>query len=123
MKSIMKSTAVVALMFATVASLANGPKKTFGNKNNGVEKHLIDVDLDPVFKKKGAHLFINLLNLDQESVTIKVLDSEGRVVFIETLKGELVIEKAFNFEKALQDNYTIIVVDNKETFKEVVEVK
>lgn len=123
MKSIMKSTTVVAIMFATVAGMANGPEKVMGKKAFEVEKNIMSVEMDPVFKKKGNKLFVNLLNLDQEKVTIKVIDSEGRVVFIETLKGDLVIEKAFNFESAFEDDYTVVVVDNNETFKEVIEVK
>jgi hypothetical protein len=123
MKSIKRNALVVAFMFATVAGMANGPKKAFGKKANEVEKELIAIEADPVFKKKGNTLFLNLLNLDQENVTIKIIDSEGRVVFIETLKGDLVIEKAFNFENAYENEYTVMVVDNKETFKETVEVK
>jgi len=123
MKSIKRNALVVAFMFATFATMANGPKKAFGKKANEVEKELIAIEADPVFKKKGNTLFLNLLNLDQKNVTIKVVDSEGRVVFIETLKGDLVIEKAFNFENAYENEYTVMVVDNKETFKETVEVK
>ncbi len=123
MKSIIKNTVVAAFMFATVAGVANGPKSTFGKKVSEVEKNLITFELDPVFIKKGEKLFVNLLNLDQEKVTIKVVDSEGRVVFIETMKGDLVIEKAFNFENAFENAYTVIVIDNQETFKEIVEVK
>ncbi len=123
MKSIRRNALVVAFMFATVAGAANGPKEAFGKKVNEVEKELISVKADPVFKRKGNKLFLNLLNLDQEKVTIKVVDNEGRLVFIETLNGELVIEKAFNFENAFENEYTVMVVDNKETFKETVEVK
>lgn len=123
MKTIKRNALVVAFMFATVATMANGPVKTFGKKVNEVEKELISVEADPVFKRKGNTLFLNLLNLDQENVTIKIVDVEGRVVFIETLSGDLVIEKAFNFENAFENKYTVYVVDNKETFKETVEVK
>lgn len=123
MKSIMKNTVVVALMFVTVASMANGPKGTFGKKASEVEKNLISVELDPVFKKKGGKLFMNLLNLDLEKVTIKVIDSEGRVLYRESYEGDLVIEKAFNFENAFSNEYTVLVVDNDKTFKEKIEVK
>ncbi len=123
MKLFKRNALVVAFMFATVAGMANGPENTFGKKVNEVEKEIISIKADPVFKKKGNKLFLNLLNLDQEKVTIKILDNEGRVVFIETLKGELVIEKAFNFENAFENEYTVLVVDNNETFKETVEVK
>ena len=123
MKSIKRNALVVAFMFATVAGMANGPEKAFGKKVNEVEKELITMEADPVFKRKGNKLFLNLLNLDQDKVTIKIIDNEGRVVFIETLKGDLVIEKAFNFENAFENEYTVLVVDNNETFKETVEVK
>ncbi|GMN08479.1 hypothetical protein MTsPCn5_38690 [Croceitalea sp. MTPC5] len=123
MTSILKNTLVAAFMFTTVVSLANGPKGTFDKKALEVEKNLISVELDPVFKKKGQRLFVNLLNLDQEKVTIKVIDSEGRIVFKEVIEGDVVVEKAFNFEKAFEGNYTVVVVDNNETFKEKVEVK
>jgi hypothetical protein len=45
------------------------------------------------------------------------------LVFKETVKGELVIEKVFNFDRAFEDSYTVVVVDNNQTFKEVIEVK
>jgi len=123
MTSILKNTLVAALMFTTVVGLANGPKSTFDKKALEVEKNLISVELDPVFKKKGQKLFVNLLNLDQEKVTIKVIDSEGRIVFKEVIEGDIVVEKAFNFEKAFEGNYTVVIVDNNETFKEKVVVK
>jgi len=123
MTSILKNTLVAALMFTTVVSLANGPESTFGKKALEVEKNLISVELDPVFKKKGQKLFVNLLNLDLEKVSIKVYDSEGRIVFKEVIEGDLIIEKAFNFEKAFEDNYTVVIVDNNKTFKEVVKIK
>lgn len=123
MKSIKRNALVVAVLFATVAGMANGPKNALNKKANEVEKNLIAVELDPVFKKKGGKLFMNLLNLDQEEVTIKIIDNEGRLVFIESFDGELVIEKAFNFENAFENKYTVIVKDNDKTFKETFEVK
>ena len=122
MKRVMNLT-VAAILFATTISYANGPEKIYGKKANEVVKNILDIELDPTFKRKGDKLFVNLLNLDQEKVTIKVVDSNGRVVFMETFKDEVVVEKAFNFEKAYEDNYTVIVVDNKESFKEVVEIR
>ena len=123
MNVIKRNALVVATMFATVASMAKAPENTFGKKVNEVEKNLITVELNPVFVKKGDKLFMNLLNLDKEAVTVKVIDTEGRLLFIETYEGELVIEKAFNFENAFENEYTVIVKDNGETFKETFEVK
>ena len=122
MKRVTNFTAALILL-ATSVSYANGPERPYGKKSNEVVKNIINIDVDPTFKRKGDKLFINLLNLDQEKVTIKVIDSEGRIVFEETFDGELVVEKAFNFESAYEDNYTVVVVDNKKSFKEVVEIR
>ena len=123
MKRVLKFTGALALLFASTSLLANGPVKTFGKKGFGVEKELIDVDLDPVFLKKGDKLLLNLLNLDQDNVIVKIYDSEGRILFKETFEGKLVVEKAFNFEKAFEDEYTIVVIDSNKTYKEKVTVK
>lgn len=123
MKRVLKFTVALALLFASTSLLANGPAKTFGKKGFGVEKELIDIDLDPVFLKKGDKLLMNLLNLDQDKVIVKIYDSEGRIVFKETFEGKLVVEKAFNFEKAFEDEYTIVVIDSNKTYKEKVTVK
>lgn len=76
--------------------------------------------LKPIFRKKGNKLFLNLLNLDESNVQIKVLDSKNRVLFSEVIKGELVVEKAINFEKAYLDNYTVVVQNGGETYYESV---
>ena len=123
MKAILKNAVAVALLFVTVATMANGPEKTFGKKVNEVEKNLIAVKLDPTFKRKGDKLLVNLLNLEQKDVMIKIYDNQGRVVYKELLEGKLVIEKAFNFENAFENDYTVVVTENDKTFKETVAVK
>lgn len=123
MKRILKNTVAATVLFATVAGMANGPERTFGKKSFEVEKNVIDINLDPVFKRKGQKLLINLLNLDQEKVAFKVYDGQGRLIFKEVVKNDIVIEKAFNFEQAYADNYTVVIVDNDKTFKEKVEIK
>ena len=108
----------VAVFLLTVSmGFANGPAKS------EVEKKLISIELDPVFVKKGDKLFLNMLNLNQETVIVKVYDSEGRVVYKEAIKGEVVVEKAFNFEKAYEDSYTVVVSDETGTYRETVLVK
>ncbi|KPM31762.1 Hypothetical protein I595_2257 [Croceitalea dokdonensis DOKDO 023] len=123
MKTIMKNTVLAALMFTTVVGLAKEPVSTFGKKAFEVEKKLVHINTDPVFTQKGQKVFVNLLNLDQENVVVKIYDSEGRVVFKEVFKGEMIVEKAFNFEKAYKDNYTVVVIDNDKKFTEKIEVK
>ena len=77
-----------------------------------------DEKLKPVFRKKGNKLFLNLLNLKESDVEIKVLDSSNRVLFQEVIKGEMVVEKAINFEKAFDDSYTVVVKNGSETYYE-----
>ncbi|MBU2946864.1 hypothetical protein [Zobellia uliginosa] len=76
----------------------------------------------PVFRVEGEMVFLNLLNLDSEDVDIKVYDSSNRLVFSEKREGEMVIEKAFDFTKAYEGEYTLVVRDSKETYYKAVTV-
>jgi len=70
----------------------------------------------PVFRKMGDKVYVNLFNSDQEKVDIEILDNRSNVVFKESTKGNLIIGKAFNFEKALKGSYTIRINDGEETY-------
>ena len=126
MKSIFKSFTVAGFLMVSLIGFANGPATKFGKKGIAkaeVEKSLIDVTLDPVFVKKGDKLLLNLLNLTQGTVLLQVVDSENRIVYSETIEGEVVIEKAFNFEKAFEDEYTVVVVDKLGTYTRTMKIK
>ncbi len=126
MKSILKSFTVAGLMIVTATGFANGPAKKLGKKGGfkaEVENNIIDVAFDPVFVKKGDKLLLNLLNVTQGTVLLKVYDSENRLVYSESIEGEMVIEKAFNFERAYEDEYTVVVVDKLGTYKETMEIR
>ena len=116
MKSVFNYVTVAALLLGTMG-FANGPAKS------EVERKLINVELDPVFVKKGDKLLVNLLNISQGKVILKIYDSQNRLVYNESIKGELVVEKAFNFEKAFEDDYTLVVTDATGTYKTTMEVK
>ncbi len=77
----------------------------------------------PVFKKVGQKVLLNLLNTDKEDVKITIYDSENRMVFNETVVDTFLIEKAFNFESAYEDTYTVIVKNGADTFFEDIVVK
>ncbi|MEZ4811721.1 MAG: hypothetical protein R2819_15275 [Allomuricauda sp.] len=117
MKSVLNYVTVAAFLLVSTIGFANGPAKS------EVEKKLIKVELDPVFVKKGDKLLLNLLNLSQGKVILKVYDSQDRLVFSESIEGKLVVEKAFNFERAYEDEYRVVVVDKLGTYTETVEVK
>ena len=126
MKTILKKAAATIVLLSSILSMANAAESPFWKKNktkSEVEKNIITLDAEPTFKRKGNKLFMNLLNLDKEKITIKVYDSEGRIVFKEVIEGDMVITKAFNFEKAFEDKYTVVVSDGKEIFKESVLIK
>lgn len=119
--NVVKNTLAAALLLTVAVGTANDFGKKGIAKNEMVKK-MVELENDPTFKRKGDKLYINLLNLDQEKVTIRVRDSWGRVVFSEVIKGEMIIEKAFNFENAFEDEYTVEVVDNSTSYKEVVAI-
>ena len=72
----------------------------------------------PVFRLKGDRLFLNLLNLEGKDVQIKVFDSNSRTLYKEVIENETVITKAFNFESAYEDQYTVVVKEGKNTYYE-----
>ena len=72
----------------------------------------------PVFRLKGDRLFLNLLNLEGKDVQIKVFDSNNRTLYKEVIENETVITKAFNFESAYKDQYTVVVKEGKNTYYE-----
>lgn len=117
MKTIAKILVLVAVLMGGPVALANGPVK------NGMEKKIIHFDMEPIFVKRGQVVLMNLLNTSQGKVSLKVYDSQRRLVFNQTVEGKLVVEKAFNFERAYEDQYTIVVSDIHGTYREVVEVK
>ncbi|MEG3655916.1 hypothetical protein V5097_00800 [Arenibacter palladensis] len=69
-----------------------------------------------IFRITGNKIFINLFNGDQQKVDIEILNSSSDIVFQESTKGELLIGKVINFDKAIKGNYTIIVKNGKETY-------
>lgn len=92
---------------------------------NDSEVKIIDrnENAKPVFRKRKGRVFLNLLNLEEKDVKIKVYDSSERVVFEETIANTIFVEKVFNFEKAFEGNYTIMVQDAINSYYEVVVVK
>ncbi|MDF0708892.1 MAG: hypothetical protein VX772_01050 [Bacteroidota bacterium] len=123
---VVKNLTVAAVLLISSLGMANGTATDFGKKvvaKYEVEKNLVKVNLDPVFVKKGQKVMMNLLNISQGKVLLKVYDSKNRLVFDEAIDGDVVVEKSFNFEKAFEDEYTIVVVDKFGTYKETMEVR
>ncbi|WP_375323860.1 hypothetical protein [Flagellimonas sp. GZD32] len=125
MKVVKNLTVAAALLISAIA-VANVNSAEFGKKvvaKYEVEKNLVKVNLDPVFVKKGQKVMMNLLNVSQGKVLLKVYDADKRLVFDEAIEGDIVVEKAFNFEKAFKGKYTIVVVDKFGTYTDEVVVR
>ena len=50
----------------------------------------------PAVQARGKKVYVNLLNLQGESVTVKVYDEESRLLYLKNFEESPVIEKAFN---------------------------
>ena len=122
MKTILRFTAATALMFATVAGSANENKNVLPFSDTELEVLKAADKGKPIFRKKGDKVYLNMLNLQGDKVQIKVLDSNKRLLFKEVVEKETVV-KAFNFEKAYSDSYTVIVTDSEGTYSERILVK
>ncbi|RAJ11701.1 hypothetical protein [Arenibacter echinorum] len=90
---------------------------TFVIDNNEIKiENKEEYTAKPIFRIAGNKISINLFNGNQQKVDIEILNSSSDIVFQESTKGELIIGKVINFEKAIKGNYTIIVTNGKETY-------
>jgi hypothetical protein len=80
-------------------------------------------DAKPIFRKKGGMIYLNLLNLDRKNVDVKVYDESNALVYSTVIKDSIVVEKAFNFEKAYRGTYTLVLKDSKNTYYESIVVE
>jgi len=99
MKTIKKFTVAVVIMFSTIGSFAN------------------DEITKSIFKQKEDKVYVNLYNLDQERIEIKIYDSQNRVVYSETILDSSLVKKVFNFGDAFEDSYTLVIKKQGETYK------
>ena len=102
MKKNVKTALMIALFSGLMATASTGVENTAA----GVEANPVST---PVLYKKGEKVFFNFLNTDGHKVVLLVKDSKNRVLFREVSEGELVLGKAFNFEGAEEDRYTVVV--------------
>ena len=109
-----------ALILASVSVFA-APTAMVSSTSFGVESSVLS--LDPVFKRKGDKMLISFLNADQVMVEIRVLDSQNNVVYKERVAGDLIVEKAFDFSRAFNDSYKIVVAYNQSAFEQIVKVQ
>ncbi len=125
MKTILNFTTATAFMFATVAGMAT-------EKNNANYVSFSDTEMEilesadkgkRIFSQKGDKVYLNMLNLQGDKIEIKVFDSGRRLLFNEVVTEKVTVEKAFNFENAFEDSYTVVVRDSEGTYIEKISVK
>ncbi len=117
-----KSITAIAFLFATAIGFGHTTTSVISVQKNGTSI-ITKAEHRPYFRKTEDKLFMNFFNQEMDDVRIKVIDSDNRVVFKETLKDKLVVEKAFNFSSAVKDNYKVIVSNGNETYYEYYVVK
>jgi len=117
----LKSITAIAMLFATASNYAH-TTLSIPSAQNGIEIPA-KVKNEPFFRKSGDKLYLNYFNQEMEDIQIRVVDSENRIVYSETLNSKLVVEKAFNFSKAEKDSYKVVVKSGKETYAEYYVVK
>ncbi len=116
----LKTSIAAAFLLATTGSFAH-TYNAFSVEGKGIDHPIVKEE--PFFRKAGDKLYLNFFNREMGDVQIRVIDSENRIVYSETLKSTLVVEKAFNFEKAEEDRYKVIVKDGDQTYAEYYVVK
>ena len=88
------------------------------------DMHIVKkVNTKAIFREAGEKLFLNLLNLDANTIGIKVYDSANRILYKEEVAGATTVEKAFNFEGAFADTYKVVVKDGKTLYYEYITIK
>ena len=114
MKTSRNRAIAMAALAITTATAADATPKYPVSFEIGVAK--------PYFNEKGEHMVMSLLNVELSDVRIKVIDNSGRVLYREDIEGEVVIEKAFNFENAYEGEYRIVVEQGDERFIKKIKV-
>ncbi|MFK7813925.1 MAG: hypothetical protein AB8B59_15625 [Maribacter sp.] len=97
MKKVVRSIAVVALMFFTVTGLANEPK----------------LSLTPNTEKS-----LNFeMDLTSEKTLVSILDNDGVIIYTESVQGKDIYSKKFDLNNLPQGGYFLKV---EETMKETI---
>ncbi len=70
----------------------------------------------PVYLYKNGLVSVNILNLDESPVNIKIYDSEYNEVYDSALLTGQNVTKVFDINNFLNEAYTFVVTDNDTTF-------
>ena len=126
MKKALKITAVLAFLLTTGVSVAKETK--FDSIQDSEVKPLVlnlnaNEIFKPTFRTKGKVVYMNHLNLNGKIVEVTVQDASGNVIYETMFNETIIVEKAFNFEKADEGRYTVILKEGNKTYYENILVK
>jgi len=77
----------------------------------------------PVINEEGDYVLFSRLSLNKESMHVRVYDTRNKLVYKETIKGEVESNRVFDFSELDNGNYKIVVKATGRTFKNVVTIK
>ena len=70
----------------------------------------------PVFAYKNGLLWVNILNLDNSPVNIKIYDNEYNEIYDSAFLTGQNVAKVFDINNFQNEEYTFVVTDNDKTF-------
>jgi hypothetical protein len=73
----------------------------------------------PVFAYKNGLVWVNILNLDESPVNIKIYDNEDNEVYDSASLTSQNVTKVFDINNFQKEVYTIVVTDNDKTFTKI----
>lgn len=77
----------------------------------------------PVLRKSGAKIYLNLLNKDQNKVSVRVFNGRHELLKSKTFKDDVKVGAVFNFENANKDYYTVIVKDHNNVYRQGISIE
>ncbi len=70
----------------------------------------------PVFVYRKRLVWVNILNLDQSPVNIKIYDNQNNEVYNSNSLTDQSVTKVFDINNFQNEDYTFVVTDNDKTF-------
>jgi len=79
--------------------------------------------IEPTFRRHSQFIDLNMLCNWNEKVSLSINDSEGRLIYTETVKPEGTLQRRFNLSELKKDSYSIRVgIEGKRVNKEFIEL-
>lgn len=108
--------------YFTVANTESSLVYTLNIKDGNVEIIEKEEKSSPsAFRIEGDKVFFTLTSKDLKKVDIKITNGSNAEVFSKSERVDGSIDRVFNFENAVKDNYTITIEGGKKTYFQYVD--